>query len=480
MKSRYHIVIIVTFLLVTLSLIISTVNYGVALNSTEVQLKEHSLPLTVDNIYTAIQKKIIEPNLVSSMMAHDTFLKDWLINNEGDVDKISTYLEMIKNKHNMLISFLVSEKTKNYYTAKGLLENIAQDNPNNAWYFSFTQKPNKHEINLDFNEHIDDSMIMFINHKIYDPQNKMIGVAGIGLRISYVNEIFNYFRKKYHFNVYFLNKTGEVVLSEYGVNPLRDIREISELNDLRHLIISKESKLLEYTKQNEEYLINTKYIPELDLYLVVEAKLSDFLWNVKKTFYFNLLSSLFATLLIAFLILKTVKKYYKEVDYLAKYDDLTNLKNRRAFNEELAHFLSLCKRRRSHLSLTFFDLDNFKNVNDTFGHQTGDRVLQRVADILKNNLRQTDLIGRWGGEEFIVAFIDTELDNAKFITEKIRAHIEKDALLSQLTNIKVTVTASFGLTTLTAQDTLDSLLNRADQALYKAKEKGKNQVVCLD
>ena len=84
MKSRYHIVIIVTLLLVTLSLIISIVNYGVSLKSTEVQLKERSLPLTVDNIYTAIQKQIIEPNLVSSMMANDTFLKDWLINNEDD------------------------------------------------------------------------------------------------------------------------------------------------------------------------------------------------------------------------------------------------------------------------------------------------------------------------------------------------------------------------------------------------------------
>lgn len=101
------------------------------------QLRERSLPLTVDNIYTAIQKQIIEPNLVSSIMAHDTFLKDWLINHENDVDKISTYLDMIKNKHNMLVTFLVSEKTKNYYTANGLLEQVAEDNPNNAWYFSF-------------------------------------------------------------------------------------------------------------------------------------------------------------------------------------------------------------------------------------------------------------------------------------------------------------------------------------------------------
>lgn len=477
MKSRYHIVIMVTFLLVTLSVVISTVNYGVSLNSTEVQLRERSLPLTVDNIYTAIQKQIIEPNLVSSMMAHDTFLKDWLIHHEEDVDKISAYLEMIKNKHNMFITFLVSEKTKNYYTANGLLEQVDEGNPNNAWYFNFIKNPNKHEINLDFNEHIDDFMIMFINHKIYNEQYHMIGATGIGLKISYVNDMLKYFRQQYNFNVYFLNKAGEVVLYEHGVNPLRDIKDVSELNALKDLIISKESKVLEYTRENEEYLVNTKYIPELALYLVVEAKLSEFLLDVKKTFYFNLLSSLVATFLITFLILKIVNKYYKDVNHLAKYDDLTNLKNRRAFNEELEHFLLLCKRRRSHLSLLFFDLDNFKNVNDTFGHQTGDKVLQRIADILKDNVRQTDIMGRWGGEEFIVAFIDTESENAKLIAEKIRIHIEKDEILYQFTNIKVT--ASFGLTTVNDQDTVASLLNRADQALYKAKEDGKNQVVCI-
>ncbi|ABM03656.1 diguanylate cyclase [Psychromonas ingrahamii 37] len=477
MKSKYHIVITVTFLLVTLSVILSTVNYWVSLNSTEVQLRERSLPLTVDNISMEIQKKIIGPHIISSMMANDTFLQDWLINNEGDVDKISKYLEMIKNKNKLLVTFLVSGKTKNYYTAEGLLEQVVEDNPNNAWYFSFMEKPDKNEINFDFNDNIDNEMIIFINHKIYDQQSHLIGATGIGLKFSDVNEMLNNFRQKYNFNVYFLNQAGKVILYEKGVNPLRDIKNISELNVLRDSIISKESKLLEYTKESEEYLMSTKYIPELDLYLVVEAKRSEFLLNVQKTFYFNLLCSLLGTILIAFLILKTVNKYYKEMEHLAKYDALTNLKNRRAFNEELEHSLLLCKRRASHLSLTFFDLDDFKSVNDTFGHQTGDKVLQYVADILKDDIRQTDIIGRWGGEEFIVAFIDTELEDAKFITEKIRAHIEKDSFLSQLKNMKVT--ASFGLTTITTQDTLDSLLERADQALYKAKENGKNQVFCL-
>ncbi|HEY5715886.1 MAG TPA: sensor domain-containing diguanylate cyclase [Psychromonas sp.] len=320
-------------------------------------------------------------------------------------------------------------------------------------------------------------MIMFINHKIYNEQYHTIGATGIGLKISYVNDMLKHFRQKYSFNVYFLNQDGEVVLYEHGMNPLRSLADVPELNFLGDLILSKESRILDYSRAGEEYLLNTKYIPELDLYLVVEAKLSGFTKEVKRTFYFNLLSSLLATLVIAFLILKTIKKHHLNLSYLAQYDDLTNLKNRRVFNEELQHFLLLSQRRHSYLSLLFFDLDDFKKINDKFGHQTGDKVLIRIADILQHNLRQTDIMGRWGGEEFIIALIDTDLDDAKIIAEKLKTDIEKDDVLSQLTDKNVT--ASFGLTTLNSKDTMDSLLSRADDALYEAKKGGKNRIVSV-
>ena len=110
MNLNYRTVLIITFLLVTLSVSMSAINYIISLQSMQKQLTERSLPLTVDNIYTEIQKHIIEPNLVSSMMAHDTFLKEWLINDEANVGRIAKYLETIKNKYGMFTTFLVSEK----------------------------------------------------------------------------------------------------------------------------------------------------------------------------------------------------------------------------------------------------------------------------------------------------------------------------------------------------------------------------------
>jgi len=474
LKLNYRIVLIITFLLVAMSVSLSVINYVISLQSTQKQLEERSLPLTVDNIYTEIQKHIIEPNLVSSMMAHDTFLKEWLINDEADVDKISNYLETIKNKYGMFTTFLVSEKTGNYYTSDGFIEKVKEDDPNNAWYFAFRKFPKAHEINLDFNSNIDQEMIMFINHKIMDEQFHMIGATGIGLKISYINDMLKRFRQQYRFKVLFLNEEGKVVLNERGIHAIKYLREVPELNALREDIVSKSGSVLRYDKEGETYLLNTKYIPELDLYLLVEAEVAQFTEEVKQTFYINLILSLLVTGLITSIILMAVKSHHRDLEYLANNDTMTNLPNRRAFNEEFHRLFLLHKRNANPVALLFFDVDDFKQINDTLGHHAGDRALVRIAELLKESVRESDLTARWGGEEFIVAFIDTGVEDAYAIAEKIRESIENDAVLYQIANHSVT--ASFGLTGFIVNDTIDTLLKRVDDALYEAKANGKNKI----
>ncbi len=118
LKSKYRVVFLITTLLIILSLSISTINYVVSLNNAQSQLKDQALPLSLDNIYMDIQKSIIQPYLVSSLMANDTFVQDWLVNDEDNSQKIIRYLEAIKNKYDMFNTFLVSDKTKNYYNSK--------------------------------------------------------------------------------------------------------------------------------------------------------------------------------------------------------------------------------------------------------------------------------------------------------------------------------------------------------------------------
>ena len=477
MQFNYRIVFIITALLFTLSVSLTGVNYYVSMNLTHSQLKNSSLPLTVDNIYTEIQKQIIEPNLIASMMAHDTFMKDWLTNQENDTEQVVRYLDTIQNKYQMFATFLVSEKTQNYYSAAGLLEKIKEGNLNNDWYFAFKKNPEVNEINIDKNEHMGSSLVMFINHKIFDEDFHMIGATGVGVKTSYINDMLKQFRLKYSFNVYFINDEGEVIISELDTNAISNVNDVPELSEIKGDLISKGSQLFEYIRNDETVLLNRKYIPELDLYLLVEAKMNDFTNEVKETFYFNIVISLLLTIVITLIVLVYVRNIHGKLNQLADNDPLTGLPNRRFFNRSLEHTLLLKKRNKTNLSVLFLDLDNFKTINDTKGHDVGDKVLKRIAKILNITIRETDFISRWGGEEFIILLLDSDVDGAVSSAEKLCKAIEQDKSLVSLVDHKVT--ASLGVTEVQDNDDIDAIFKRVDRALYKAKAAGKNQyIVC--
>ena len=474
MRFDYRIVFIITALLFTLSTSLTVINYVDSVESMRKQLKNSSLPLTVDNIYTKIQKQIIEPNLIASMMSHDTFMKDWLLHEESDVNQITQYLQTITNKYQMFTAFLVSEKSQNYYTNEGLLETISANNKNNAWYFNFKNKTEENEINIDYNQFMGRSLIMFMNHKIYDDETNMIGATGVGLKTSYINDMLKYFRERYSFSVFFIDNSGEVLIAEQGVDKVQQLSSHEELKKLVPEITNKEKQLFEYSHKGESYLLTTKYIAELDFYLIVGAKVDHFTQSVKDAFYFNIIISLLITALITVIVILYVRNIHRKLHKLASNDALTGLPNRRTFHNQLEHSILLKARRQQSLSLVFIDVDDFKMINDSQGHEVGDKVLLQVASLLKQAIRKTDFIARWGGEEFIVLLIDTPLENAQLIAEQFREKIASNTHLQQQSQKQVTI--SLGVTQAKDSDDANSLFKRVDDALYQAKRNGKNKV----
>lgn len=168
---------------------------------------------------------------------------------------------------------------------------------------------------------------------------------------------------------------------------------------------------------------------------------------------------------------------YREALKASLTDPLTGSGNRLALDNTLLREVELAKRHGSSLSLLILDLDNFKEVNDSHGHKTGDAVLQRVASELAAVNRQTDLSFRYGGEEFVVLLNKTDLDGAVVIAERIRSAIE-DANV-KVGNKELKVTVSIGASSLKPNDNRDRLFQRADKALYQAKKAGKNTVMGL-
>lgn len=169
-----------------------------------------------------------------------------------------------------------------------------------------------------------------------------------------------------------------------------------------------------------------------------------------------------------------LKQAMEQLECQARIDYLTNIYNRMMFNELLEAELQRARRYGSEVSLIMFDLDHFKEVNDTHGHAMGDHVLKEVARLVACNIRSHDVFGRWGGEEFMVFTPKTGYNQAIILAEKLRSLCEAHDFGNGLH-----VTASFGVTQFLADDTLDSFTGRADAALYVAKGNGRNRVDAL-
>ncbi|MDA0577625.1 MAG: GGDEF domain-containing protein [Verrucomicrobia bacterium] len=157
---------------------------------------------------------------------------------------------------------------------------------------------------------------------------------------------------------------------------------------------------------------------------------------------------------------------------LTRIDPLTNLPNRRRFAEALDAAMALARRHQQPLSLISIDIDRFKSVNDTFGHDMGDEVLKIFAGLLKDSCRGEDLPVRLGGEEFLILAPNTVVNDAYALAERLRHKLAETVLPKD-----VHISASFGITHLLPQDTYFSFLKRADMALYEAKSGGRNKTV---
>jgi diguanylate cyclase (GGDEF)-like protein len=160
----------------------------------------------------------------------------------------------------------------------------------------------------------------------------------------------------------------------------------------------------------------------------------------------------------------------------AETDSLTNIANRRALDQRLDEEVDHARRLGTNVAFVIADIDNFKSVNDRFGHQTGDEVLRRVAAVFTESVRELDLPGRYGGEEIAVVGPGTNLTGARGLAEKIRARIEELELTTP-DGDSLRVTASFGAACFPAQTSVEELVAAADAALYEAKRNGKNRVV---
>jgi len=170
----------------------------------------------------------------------------------------------------------------------------------------------------------------------------------------------------------------------------------------------------------------------------------------------------------------TLRGMMRQLEDLVATDELTGLFNRRSFDQRLTEEMDLTMRYGSPMALVMYDFDGFKGINDAHGHVQGDKVLEQSARLVRDNVRSTDMVVRWGGEEFMILVPQAKLVTAKVLAEKLRQVLEEYVF-----SAKFHVTASFGVTEYVPGESKDTLLKRVDDALYRAKALGRNRVEVL-
>lgn len=433
------------------------------------------LPLTSSNVYSEIQKDLVRPVLISSTMAHDTFLRDWVLGGERDVDAMARYLREIKARYGAFSSFFVSDRSARYYTGEGVLKQVAPQAPRDVWYYRVRAMSEPYEINVDPDLANRDALTIFVNYRVFDFDGRFLGATGVGLTVDAVRHLISNYQQRFQRTIYFVDAQGKTVL--FGNQSGRretDLRAIPGLRDLVDRILREKSGTYQFRDASGLHLLNVNYVPELKWYLFVEKRADAALADIRQTLYVNLAVCLGITLLVLFLTHVALARYQRRIEDMAATDKLTGLLNRQAFSILIDKVFAEYRRNPQPISILLVDVDHFKSINDRFGHAGGDRILHQIASSLQEGLRASDIAIRWGGEEFLIVLKGSALEQAQRVAEQLRLKIEQAQFSAAAQAVSVTL--SIGVSQYDGAESCEELIGRADAALYAAKNGGRNRV----
>lgn len=474
MTRKYPILLLLGLILFTGFVSSSLISYRSAHDSLAREIEESTLPLTGDNIYSEIQQDLLRPIFISSLMAHDTFLRDWVLAGEQDEASITRYLKEIQARYDTESSFFVSERTRRYYHPSGQLKTVRRDDAQDAWYFRFKSHIEPYEINIDHDTAQPDQLSVFINYKVYDYQGNFIGATGVGLSTAMVRQLIDSYQRRYNREVFFVDRLGRLTLHNSRQGVAGTLHDDPELGLYATRILTSPSSHFSYTAGHDTVYVNSRLIPEFDWYLIVRERLDPSEDKIFQTLIMNLVGATLITLIVLALTWATIGRFQRRLEEMALTDKLTGLANRQMLDRVLPRQLAQAQRRQEPLSCIIADLDGFKQINDRFGHPTGDRLLHAVAALLSARVRAADLVCRWGGDEFLFLLPACDHDQAARFAEQLRQSVAAHRL--EYGPQQIGVSLSLGIAELQPGESAEQLIARTDQALLAAKQRGRNQV----
>lgn len=478
LSLRSKLIFFVTIILVSGFAATNFLNYEVSKGALRTTILENELPLSSNNIYSAIQADLLRPIFISSLMANDTFVHEWVHEGEQDPTRMVRYLAQIQERYETFTSYFISSKTLKYYHFEGLSRTLSETNPEDRWFFQARDMKEPYVVNVDFNYQQDRSITIFINYRVTDANGEFLGVTGVGLGLGSVAELVRTYQDQFRRNVYFVDEKGLIrVHADKGIAGKKTIFDIPGLNKVAETVLADRRGSYAYERGDDKILLTTRFIPELKWHLFIELPESQALADMKQGFIRNMLIGPAVIIVTLLLIIYTINIFQRRLEDMAITDKLTGLNNRQHFDLSLSQAIKRYQRDKRTFSLLMMDIDHFKSINDQLGHQAGDAAIERAAKIIRSHSRESDLICRWGGEEFMILASDCHAQEALRLAESIREAMRATLFFPNMPDKRVTT--SIGITEVRMEDDENTLIGRVDSAMYKAKDEGRDRTVTI-
>ncbi|WP_420475661.1 sensor domain-containing diguanylate cyclase [Noviherbaspirillum sp. ST9] len=450
--------------------------YFVAREAVQGGIRDEALPMASEAIEAGLRARITRPVLIASAMASSSFERDWMARGEEESDAIIRYLEGIQREYGASDAFLVSERTRGYYTAQGISRIEQEGNAGDTWLYRTrdAKLPFVAEISIDRAN--GNALTIVINHRITSRNGHFLGIAGVAMRMDGLTSLFNRHEKDGR-RIYVVDGKRRIVLAG-GTPPSasRSIEQVPGIGEMADQLLPQDGKpvLRDYRHEGRHMFASARALPELGWHLIVEQDAADDVEPVWNAFMLTLAAGAVVTLLVLALVLATIRRYDRQLEQMAGTDMLTGLLNRQAFDFVFRQAMLDADRGSRPTSCIVFDIDLFRRINETCGHPAGDEVLRTVARIARAMLRESDVITRWGGEEFIVLLKECTLEQAVAVAEKLRHSVDQHDFMPAVPDGRITI--SLGVAQHETGETAMRFLQRADEALAKAKANGRNRL----
>lgn len=478
LSLRTKLISLVTIILLAGFFATNILNYQVSKGALRTTVLDNELPLSSNNVYSEIQADLLRPIFISSLMANDTFVHEWSKDGEQDPLRMVRYLKQIRDQYKTFTSYFISAQTLRYYHFEGVSRTLDEANPEDSWFFEASRASEPYVVNVDYNYQQGRAITIFINYRVVDNDGVFLGITGVGLQLDSVARLVKEYQTNFRRNVYFVDEKGLIkVHANSAYVGVANIHDLAGLGPITDQVLGEDRGSYTYNTADDTILLTTRYIPELKWYLFIELPESQALKDMQQGFLRNLAIAPVVIVLTILLIGYSINIFQRRLEEMAITDKLTGLNNREFFDVSLNQSIKRFHRDKQVFTLLMIDIDHFKPINDKKGHLAGDAVIRRAAEIVADTARESDIVCRWGGEEFMILAANCNLQDAHRLSEAIHAAIRGEAFFADDPDHKVTV--SQGITEVRAEDDEETLLARVDKAMYKAKDTGRNRTEVL-